>query len=96
VKSLNPAPAFTSGSIPGFSGFGHATGTMGGNPPLVGAAFAKAATPVTAAPAAPAAPVFSGFGHATGQMGGIPAIPKGTTIAPKRGAALSGGYLGSV
>ena len=89
-----PAPVVTSsGGIPGFSGFGHATGSMGGNPSLAGAAFVKAATPV---PVAPAAPVFSGFGHATGQMGGNPAIPKGSSISPKKPAAVKGGYLGSL
>jgi hypothetical protein len=101
VIEPEPAPApspvtFTSGGIPGFSGFGHATGSMGGNPPLVGAAFTKAAAPTAVTPATPSAPVFSGFGHATGQMGGNPAIPKGTSISPKKAAALSGGYLGSI
>jgi hypothetical protein len=89
-----PAPAsmsVTSGGIPGFSGFGHATGSMGGNPSLAGAAFVK-----SAAPGVPEAPVFSGFGHATGQIGGNPAIPKGTSIAPKKAAAVSGAYLGSL
>jgi hypothetical protein len=90
VIEPEPAPA-PSGGIPGFSGFGHAIGSMGGNPPLVGAAFVKSATPV-----APEAPVFSGFGHATGQIGGNPAIPKGTSIAPKKPAAVSGAYLGSL
>ena len=86
-----PAPVSMSGGIPGFSGFGHATGSMGGNPSLAGAAFVKSAAPVV-----PEAPVFSGFGHATGQIGGNPAIPKGTSIAPKKAAAVSGAYLGSM
>jgi hypothetical protein len=92
VFEPEPAPApVTSGGIPGFSGFGHATGSMGGNPPITGAAFVKPSTLV-----APEAPVFSGFGHATGQIGGNPAIPKGTSIAPKKPAAVSGAYLGSL
>jgi hypothetical protein len=101
-EKVEPEPVTTygtssmnSGSIPGFSGFGHAVGPMGGNPSLPGAAFVKGAV-LAPTPAAPTAPVFSGFGHASGQMGGNPAIPKATSIAPKKPAAVSGGYIGSL
>ncbi|KAI2495521.1 hypothetical protein MHU86_19017 [Fragilaria crotonensis] len=60
VAAVPPPPPASSG-VPGFSGFGHATGD---------------ATPAAAAPPAvkPAEPLFSGFGHATGPMGGSPNI----------------------
>jgi hypothetical protein len=64
--------SFASG-IPGFSGFGHATG----------------ASPAPAAPApSPASysstgiPGFSGFGHATGSMGGNPSIAFSSYVKP--------------
>ena len=61
-KPVAPAAAPSTGGIPGFSGFGHATGQA-----------TQAAAPVPT-PVAKAEPVFSGFGHATGQMGGNPSL----------------------
>jgi hypothetical protein len=87
VIESEPAPALTTDGIPGFSGFGHATEAMGGNPPLVTAAVMKSSSVETE---------FSGFRHATQQMGGNPPIPKGTSIAPKKPAAINGAYLGSL
>lgn len=76
-----PAPA-PAGGVPGFSGFGHATGAAPaaapaastGVPGFSGFGHAAGASTPAAAPAAPPAPVFSGFGHATGPMGGNPSI----------------------
>ena len=72
----------------GFSGFSHFTGEVIEPEPTP----APASMSVTSG----GIPGFSGFGHATGQIGGNPAIPKGTSIAPKKAAAVSGAYLGSL
>jgi hypothetical protein len=80
VAPVASAPAPVAPANLGFSGFGHATGQMGGNPSLMGASFIAPA-PATATPSYSAPPAsglgFSGFGHAKGQMGGNPAITQG-------------------
>ena len=83
---------------PIFSGFGHATGQMGGNPSLIGKSFVSpAAAPAVAAPAVVAGPVFSGFGHATGQMGGNPSImAAASSVVEKKAPASSASYLNSL
>ena len=72
-----PAPA-PAGGVPGFSGFGHATGgapaASTGVRGFSGFGHATGASTPAPAPAAPPAPVFSGFGHATGPMGGNPSL----------------------
>ena len=90
-----PAPAPVAKAEPIFSGFGHATGQMGGNPSLIGKSYVSP-TPAVAAPA-PAGPLFSGFGHATGQMGGNPSIMAAAAASPAKKAPTSAAsYLSSL
>ena len=84
-KPIAPAAAPSTGGIPGFSGFGHATGQA-----------TAAATPAPA-PVVKAEPIFSGFGHATGQMGGNPSIMSAAAAAPaKKTATSAASYLSSL
>ena len=52
---------------PFFSGFGHFSGQMGGNPAL-GKAFVAPSSSVAAPAPAPVTIAFSGFGHFSGRM----------------------------
>ena len=94
-----PAPAPVAKAEPIFSGFGHATGQMGGNPSLIGKSYVSP-SPADAAPApapAPAGPLFSGFGHATGQMGGNPSIMAAASAVPaKKTPTSASSYLSSL
>ncbi len=76
-KPIAPAaaPAGSTGGIPGFSGFGHATGQA-----------TAAATPAPA-PVVKAEPIFSGFGHATGQMGGNLSLIGKSYVSPSPAVA---------
>jgi hypothetical protein len=71
--AAKPAPVSFSSGVPGFSGFGHATGESPAPAAPVPSATSYSSTGI---------PGFSGFGHATGSMGGNPSLAFSSYVKP--------------